>query len=300
MEFNWQSLILLHAVFSAFQALQFRAIARVKATRHAGLAVNAIALTASYICGLLILPLIGGDAQFDIFIEDFLLYFSASSLIMLALFFMYKAMAHLESAIASVLGTSSALFAVLLAIFFFGEKLSSLQIFGIGMLVACIWYVLTLARKGKKLIDFHDQSWIRGFVFMIISSFCLAFGHILEKAIFEKSSVATYVAYGWLLQVILAWGLYLLLGQHTKKIFSNNKAIRSALQLGLFRAVSSLLFVLALVKSDSVSLVATVANFRIIIVAVLAGWLLGEKQYYYKKMAAAALSVVALSIIFWN
>lgn len=300
MDINWQSLVLLHALFSALQALQFRAIARVKATRHAGLAVNAIAYSALYVCGLLVIPLLGGEVVLQNFLNNILLYFTSAVLFVTALFFMYKSMAHLESAIASVLGTSSALFAVLLAMFFFDERLSGLQVLGIVLLIPCLAYVLLLARKGKKLIDFHDQSWLRGFVFMMISSFCLAFAHILEKAIFQESNIATYIAYGWLLQVLVAWSLYLLLGRKHKSIFKNNKTVRSSLQLGGLRAVAGLFFVMALVKSDSVSLVTTIANFRIILVAILAGWILNEKQYYYKKMAAAALSVVALSIIFWN
>ncbi|MCA9348258.1 EamA family transporter, partial [Candidatus Saccharibacteria bacterium] len=218
----------------------------------------------------------------------------------MAIYFMYKAMTHLDSAIVSVLGATSALFVVLLATFFFGETLSMMQIGGIGLLLPCLWYVLHLARYGKKMLDFHDQSWLRGFVFMMISSFLLAFAHVVEKEIFVNSSVGTYVAYGWLLQMIIAWALYCIFGRHAKKIFKSNKIVRSALQLGAFRAGAGLFFILALVKSDSVSLVTVIANFRIVCVAVLAGWILNERQDYYKKLVAAGISVVALSVIFWN
>lgn len=299
MSLNWQSLVLLHALFSACQALQFRAIARAKATRHAGLAINAIAFSALYICGLFLLPIIG-EVNFDIFKINIHMFVAAAALFVMAIYFMYKAMTHLESATASVLGTSSALFVVILARFFFNEHLSSLQLFGIVLLIPCLWYVLLLASKGKKLLDFNDQSWLKGFSFMICSSFFLAFAHILEKEILETASLGTYVAFGWLLQVTFAWILYFLFGRKAKNIFRSNKIIRRAIQLGLFRAGAGLFFVMALIRSDNVSLVTVIANFRIILVAVLAGWVLNEKQYYYKKLAAAALSVIALSIIFWN
>lgn len=286
-------------MFSALQTLQFRAIARAKPTRHASLAVNAIAFSALYITGLLSLPLIG-DVNFSDFVTDIRMYVAASALFVMALYFMYKGMTHLESATASVLGTSSALFAVIMASFFFGESLSSLQVLGIAILLPCIWYVLSLASKGRKMIDFHDQSWLHGFIFIMCSSLFLAFAHILEKEILTTSSIGTYIAYGWLLQVGFAWLLYFLFGRHAKKIFKSNKIVRSALQLGVLRAATGFFFVMALVKSDSVSLVTVIANFRIIIVAILAGWILNERQYYYKKLAAAAVAVVALSIIFWN
>ncbi len=296
---NWQSLVLLHALFSALQALQYRAIARAKPSRHAALAVNAVAYSALYICGLLALPLIG-QVSFAEFKYDSHMFVAMAALFVMALYFMYKGMVHLESATASVLGTSSALFVVVLANFFFDEHLSPPQLLGIAILVPCLWYVLLLAKRHKKFLDFKDESWLRGAVFMMASSFLLALAHIIEKDILARSSIGTYVAYGWLLQLVFAWALYFLFGRHAKNIFRNNKTLRSAMQLGAFRAAAGLLFVLALVKSDSVSLVTVVANFRIIIVAVLAGWLLGEREFYYKKMAAAALSVVALSIIFWN
>lgn len=296
---NWQTLVLLHAVFSALQALQFRAIARAKITRHAGLAINAISFSALYICGLLALPLMGTVTLSD-FTADWHMYLAAAALFVTALYFMYKAFVHLDSATASVLGTSSALFVVILASIFYDEKLSSIQIFGIAILIPCLWYVLLLAKKRKKLWDFKDASWLKGFVFMMTSSLFLALAHIIEKDILQRSTVATYVAYGWLLQLACAWLLYFAFGQHAKTIFSHNKIIRSALQLGVFRAAAGFFFVTALIKSDSVSLVTIIANFRIIIVAVLAGWILGEREFYYKKLAAAALSVVALSIIFWN
>lgn len=296
---SWQALILLHALFSAFQALQFRAIARSKKTRHAALAVNAIAFTALYICGLVISPLLG-HASSQEFLSEWRMYLATGGLFVMALYFMYKAMVHLESATASVLGTSSALFVVILANFFFDEQLTPPQIIGIAILLPCLWYVLMLAKRKKKLLDFSDQSWIRGAVFMLSSSLFLAFAHILEKEILQTSSLGTYVVYGWLLQLLWAWGLYLGFGRHAHKIFKDQKIVRSSLQLGVFRAATGFFFVAALVKSDSVSLVTVIANFRIIFVAILAGWILNERTFYYRKLAAAALSVLALSIIFWS
>ena len=292
-------MVLIHALFSALQALQFRAIARTKTARHAGLAVNAIAYSVLYICVLVILPLIG-SVSYDSFYQGFHMYMAASILLVATTYLTYKAMTHLDSAIASVLGTSTALFVVVLARIFFDEHLSYMQFFGIALLIPCLWYVLLLARKGKKLVDFTNQSWLRGFVFMMLSSCLLAFAHILEKEILNTSSFGTYLAFGWLLQMLFAWALFFLFGRHARNTFRNNKIVRGSLQLGLLRVGAGVFFVMSLIKSDSVSLVAVIGNFRIIFVAVLAGWILNERQFYYKKLIAAALSVVALSIIFWN
>lgn len=299
MNLSWQVLILLHAFFSALQALQFRAIARDKKARHAALAVNAIAFSSLYVCGLLLLPIIGG-VDVSQFRANWLSYLTSASLFVMALYLMYKALTHLESATASVLGTSSALFTVIIANYIYGEQLSSTQILGVAILLPCIWYVLLLAKRTHKLIDLKDLNWVHGFWFMIGSSLCLALAHIIEKDIINSSSVGTYIAFGWMLQAGISWVFYFLFGQHAKKVFSQQKTVRSSLQLGAVRAATGIFFVLALSKSNNVSLVTIIANFRIIIVAVLAGWLLGERRYYYKKLAAAAISVLALSIILWN
>src|SRR5690606_30144236 len=99
-----------------------------------------------------------GKVSFETFKPDAHMFLAAAALFALALYFMYKGMVHLESAIASVLGTSSALFVIILAGYFFDESLSVPQIAGIALLVPCLWYVLTLARQHKKLIDFRDES----------------------------------------------------------------------------------------------------------------------------------------------
>lgn len=296
---SWQVLILLHAFFSALQALQFRAIARDKKAKHAGLAVNAISFSTLYVCGLFILPIIGG-VELAEFIDNFMLFITASLLFVFSLYLMYKAFTHLESATVSVLGTSSALFTVVIAGIFYGERLSVNQLIGISIVVPTIYYVLSLARKHHRLLNFKDLNWLHGFLYVIASSFCLSLAHVFEKDILQQASVGSYIAFGWFLQAVFAWALYLFFGRHAKKIFTQTKTVRSAMQLGAVRAATGFFFILALNISNNVSLVAVVANFRIIIVALLAGWILGERQFYYKKLAAAAVSVVGLSIIFWS
>lgn len=297
---GWQAYILLHALASGLQNLQFRAIARDRKHRRLGLEVNAVSFSALFICGLLILPLVGTVSSAE-FTSQWPLFVVSSMFFVIALYFMYKSLTHLESATASVLGTMSALFVVILAKIFYNDHLSAAQIFGITMLLPCLWYVLLLARRHHKLLNFKDINWLHGFYYVVGSSFFLALAHIIEREILLHSNLATYLAYGWALQAAWSWLLVFLVARRASfKIFKDYKLTRNALQLGVLRAATGLFFLQALILSSNVSLVTVVANFRIIVVAVLAGWLLGEKKYYFKKLAAAALSVVALSIIFWN
>lgn len=296
---SWQVLILLHALFSGLNLLQSRAIARIPRARHAALAVNAIALTTLYICGLFILP-IAGKVNAAEFWGEWQLFLFAAIFFDLALLFIYKAMFYLESATVSVLATSSTVFGLLLAGILFSERLTTTQLIGSAMLLPCIWYVLMLARKNKGLPDFHNLGLTKGALYALIGSLALAFAHIIEKQLLSSASVGTYLAYGWLLQAVVAWVLFWIFGRRAKAILKDSAIVRMSIQLGILRVGAGIFFINALIKSNSVSLTLVIANFRIIIVAVLAGWLLGERNHYYKKLAAAAVSLIALSIIFWN
>src|SRR5690606_32769630 len=111
--------------------------------------------------------------------------------------------------------------------------------------------------------------------------------------------IGNYVAFGWFLQALLAVSVFVVLGKKSKRVMSDKFVIQSAASIGLLRVGAALFFLYALQKSKNLSLVMVVSNFRIIIVAVLASWLLNERRFYYRKLAAAAVSLIGLSIIFW-
>lgn len=295
---GWEILILSHALFSALGTLQARGIARLKHARQAALFVNAITFASLFMAGLLLLPFIGG-VDFNIAKSQWAYLVASAVFFNFGLFYLYRALVYLESATAAVLATSSALFTMLFARIVFQEELSSTQLIGTAVLVPCIAYVLALARSRQKFVDFKDLPWLKGAMYVMVSSLSMALGHIMEKVLLREIGIGNFVAFGWLLQATFGISLFLLFGNKSKKIIKDKFIIRSAMSVGVLRVAAALLFLYALKASDNLSIVMVVSNFRIIIVAVLAGWLLGEKRYYYKKLAAAALSLVGLSIIFW-
>lgn len=277
-------------------------MARSKQAKNSTFAVNAVAFTAMYVFALCALPLMG-DVNFAHFKETWNLYLAAAICFNIVFLLYYKAASYLDSAVISVLTTSTALYTILMAGLIYGEKLTSAQIVGASLLLPCIWYVASLTKKQHKLFskkDFRDKHWLKGLLLMLVAGFFLSLGHIIEKQVFATSSIGSFIAFGFLIDVVIAWVLFFALGRSQARVFKNNFLMSGALKLGLLRMLLGLCFFYALVKSDNLTLVTLISNFRIVIVAVLAGWLLGEKRYYYKKLAAAAMSVVALSIIFWN
>lgn len=299
---NWQVLVLLQALFSALHIIQARGLARAKHGRQAALPVNAVAFTVLYVGGLVVLPVIG-NVELSEFLDAWYWYVASALMFNLSFLFLYKASEHLESATVSVLATSSALYTLIIAGIVFNERLTPLQLIGSSILLPCIWYVASLARKQHHLFnikDFKNTSWLKGLGFILLASLWLSLGHVIEKHIFQTSSVGSYVAFGWLLEMMMAWGLVLAFGWKQRYALENKKVMAGALRMGLLRIGMGLSFIYALTISNNVTLLTVIANFRIIIVAVLAGWLLGERRFYYRKLAAAAVSVVALSIIFWN
>lgn len=295
---GWEVLILCHALFSALGTLQARGIARLKHARQAALFVNAITFSSLFIVGLVLLPLIGG-VDFNLAKQHITLLIASAVFFNFGLFYMYRALVYLESATAAVLATSSAIFTLIFARLIFHEELTITQLVGTALLVPCIGYVLSLAKRRQKFVDFKDLPWLKGALYIGVSSLGLSLGHVMEKELLAEAGIGNYVAFGWFLQALIAVGVFLLFGKKSEKVMSDKFVIQSAASIGLLRVGAALFFLYALQKSNNLSLVMVVSNFRIIIVAVLAGWLLKERRFYYRKLAAAALSLIGLSIIFW-
>lgn len=295
---GWEVLVLLHALFSALSTLQARGIARLKHAREAALFVNAITFVSLFVAGLFVLPFVGG-ISFAAAKSQLALLIATAVFFNFGLFYLYRALVYLESATAAVLATSSALFTLLLARIIFQEQLTSTQLIGAGILLPCIFYVLSLARQRQRFVDFRDLPWLKGAMYVMVSSFSLAMGHVLEKELLSTIGIGNFVAFGWPIQALFAVILFMLFGSKSKRITQDKFIIRSAASVGVLRVGAAIFFLNALLKSDNLSLVMVVSNFRIILVAVLAGWLLGERRFYYKKLAAAAASLVGLIIIFW-
>lgn len=295
---GWEVLTLCHALFSALGTLQARGIARLKHARQAALFVNAITFGTLFVAGLVLLPLIGG-VDFNLAKQHAILLIASAVFFNLGLFYMYRALVYLESATAAVLATSSAIFTLIFARVIFHEELTVTQLIGTALLIPCIGYVLALAKRRQRFVDFKDLPWLKGALYIGVSSLGLSLGHVLEKELIIEVGIGNYVAFGWMLQAAFAIAVFMLIGKKTKKVMSDKFVIQSAASIGLLRVGAALFFLYALRKSNNLSLVMVVSNFRIIIVAVLAGWLLKERRFYYRKLAAAALSLIGLSVIFW-
>lgn len=296
---SWQALILLHAFVAAFQTLQSRAIARIPKARHASMAVNAVAFSTLFVGGVLVV-LVSGPINWN----EAALYcpalFGAGASFTLASVYMYRALVYMESAVVSVVTTISAFFTFVMAALFFGERLSPYQLLGSLLLLPAIWYVLNLASKEKQGINVHSRAWLRGLSYALIASLCFASGFVLEKYSLNNVSISTYVGVSWGFQVLTAWVLLFVFRRHTIKILKDTTITVMAMRLGVLRGTAGLLFLLALVRSNNVTLMSVISNFRIIVVAILAGVLLKERDHYTEKLAAAAVAFVALGIIFWN
>src|SRR5688500_7672061 len=152
---NWQVLVLMQATFSALHILQGRSMARQHVGERTTLPINAVAFTVMWIGGLFILPTLGG-VKLSEFTNSWHLYAGAAMMFVVALAMLFKASSHLESATVSVLGTSNAIFTLILAGIIFDERLTSLQLIGTALLLPCIWYIALLARKHHRMLKVKD------------------------------------------------------------------------------------------------------------------------------------------------
>lgn len=279
--------------------LQSRALARTKQTRHASMAVNAVAFSAVFVVGVLFVLLYGSInwEQVNLFLPIMII---AAACFTLSSVYMYRALAYMESAIVSVIMTINSLFTLILASLFLDERLSLAQGLGVVILLPCIWFVLLLANREKQGVSVRTLPWLRGFSYALLASLFIAVGTVLEKHLLDNVTPTTYIGIGFGLQMIAAWVLVLLFRRPTLSVLRSVSVTMQAVRLGVIRAIAGLAFLYALIGSNSVSLVSVVANFRIIIVTILAAMLLKERDHLQQKLLAAALAFIALSIIFWN
>lgn len=296
---TWQVLILAYALAGAFMTLQSRALARRRQTRHASMAINAVAFTAVFVLGVLFV-LLAGPVDWAQIKAYWGFMVAAAMCFALSSVYLYRALAYMESANVSVVMTMSSIFTMAIAGVTLGERLNLLQLLGIGILLPCIWFVLTLAGKERRDADIRRFARLKGFSHAMTASLLLAVGTVTEKYILDHVTAPTYIGAGFTLQMIAAWMLVLIFRRRTLVVLKDMAITTQALRLGVLRAIAGVAFLYALVRSDSASLMSVVANFRIIIVTILAAVLLKENRHLQQKLLAAAIAFVALSIIFWN
>lgn len=196
-----------------------------------------------------------------------------------------KALQYLEAGSYAVLYSTRIVFATILAALFLSEVPSVWKIIG-GLLILAAVFVLR--QKSSKKVAKRGIAW--GFAAAATAS-TLA---IAEKWLINEIGVFTAGPVVVLLTAAAMWAV-VLVKQYpvpTKQILT-----KQVMGLIVFRALAACAWVFALAAGALVSVATYISSLSVVIVAVLGVFMLKERDYLPRKIAAVTLAVAGLSII---
>lgn len=295
---SWQVLILLNALAQAFSTISIRAVARLKEAEKASFAMGAAQSFFLFIGTILLVPFLG-DVDFGMFSEYFWWFVGGGIASTLGNACAYKVLSYLEAGISTILNTIYVVFVVLLAAIVLDETLGQTQLIGAMLLLLAVVYGTLIARH-PDIKKRHGSAWIYGLIFALVGGFIVAAAIVNEKYLIDRMNASTFliITFGWqLFFTVLAAVIF----QRRKlPLILDRTILKLNLASGLLRALAAAFIVLAIIKSDNISLITVVSNFKIVFVILIAAIILKEHQRMTKKLAAATVATLGLIIIFWE
>lgn len=203
----------------------------------------------------------------------------------------FKANKDIDVGVYSAINNLSPLFTLLVGLALLNEHLTTVQLFGIFLLVIA-GFIATFPSltKGSKLSK-------EGVLFCLLSTAMLGIAVAYEKFMLTRIDLGTYLMLGWSAQV--AW-MALLARKELRglpELVKNKDTGRLTLLFGLTNVLKSACFILALQLSSSAAVVGASTNFMSIVVLIAAYFILRERQYMPYKVAATIVGVVGLVLV---
>lgn len=290
-------LVIFNAVLIGCSMVIMRVIARDKRNADAAFAVNALQFVALWVTGLVLAPSLGHVHVYVL--SKFLWRFIGGGLAFaLTSVATYKSLTYVDAAVGTIIYALNAVTTTGLAVFTLHEGLSALQVFGGVILVAAITYSLLAVHARGNRRSLHNL--LYGLGYALIAAVFYAIAIVNEKWLLGQMSAATYVVFGWGWQMLAAVVVGVLLQPKRFKQIWRPQSLGWIASMGMLRGVAGAAFVLAEVRSNNVSLVSVIANFRLIIVMILGAWLLKERDRLRQKAVGALASLAGLTMLMWK
>jgi drug/metabolite transporter (DMT)-like permease len=210
----------------------------------------------------------------------------------------FAVLQYVDAAIGTLLMTFNIISSVILATLVINEGLSVRQLVGGFVVVLSVYCVLSLRINGYR----HKRLWL-GVLLSIIASLFFGIAMTSEKYLLNHVSLQTYLTFGWSFQFIGTLTIALCFGkllQADLSLLKRTRFWRWALLAGVLRVTGGILFVISLKLSNNLSLVSVFTGFRVLLAAIFAAYLLGEREYLARKYEAALLAVGGIAIMLWK
>lgn len=210
----------------------------------------------------------------------------------------YVVLQYVDAAIGALLATFNIITSVVFATLIINEGLTTRQLIGGFVLLLSMYLVLSLRFSEYR----HNRLWL-GLALSLVASAFYGVAMTSEKYLLNHVSLQTYLTFGWGFQCIGMLAVAALLGKTVHADFGLLKSKsfwRWAMPASTLRISGGFIFVTSLKLANNLSLVSALTGFRVLLAAIFAAYLLGEREYLTRKYEAALLAVGGIAIMLWR
>lgn len=204
-----------------------------------------------------------------------------------SMFFLFKALQTTEASVATIFGSTSSIWTIIIAILFLGESFGLIQFLGVILIFLAI--LLVTFKKNAFQAD-------QGAICLFLYGACTGLGLANDAFILKYSEVFSYTALTWLFPGFARLILQPKAVYHMKPLFKPQHLAKMLL-LVCFAAVSSVTFYLAYKAGGPISILSPMFSSNIILMVILAALFMGERDRLIRKFIAAAMAVIGILLI---
>jgi drug/metabolite transporter (DMT)-like permease len=284
------SLAAIFAVNSRYIATNFK-----RATLPLNLMIYAVIALSGVCYGLLKGVNQISGVQFEHFIGFFIL---AGLCFAITNILSYVVFQYVDAAVATLLAVCNILASVIFSSIFISEGLTARQLLGALVVLVSMLCIVSIHMTSSK----HKRLWI-GIGLSISAGVFFGIASTTEKYLLNHVNLPTYLAFGWSFQLAGVIVVSLILGRRIQANYRLLKQVtfwRLALPASFIRMVSGLLFIFSLKLSNNLSIISVFSGLKVLLAALLAAYLLEEREYLRRKYEAALLAIIGIAVMLWQ
>jgi len=202
-------------------------------------------------------------------------------------FFLFKALQTTEASIATILGSISSIWTIIIAILFLGESLNLSQFTGIILILLAV--LLITASKNKFQIN-------QGVLYLFAYAACLGLGIANDAFILKHAEIFSYTALAWLFPALARLIIQPRAVYYMKPLLKPSYLIKMII-LVCFAATSSVTFYLAYKSGGPISILSPMLSSAMILTVIFGALFIGERDRLIRKLIAGVIAVVGILLI---
>lgn len=200
----------------------------------------------------------------------------------------------MDAAMGALLMTTHIIMAVAAAMYVLGERMGLQELAGAAIALGAVVYALSVHVSRRE-----RSNWTLGILFTLLGAITFAVSATTEKYLLSEVGVASYLTWGWAAQCLCAVTLSLCFGvRQYRKVFARQN-IFLLWGAGLTRSLMALFFALSILTLKSLCIAVVLSGLRPLFVSFLSAWLLRERKFLSRKVAASIITAIGVAIMFW-